>query len=155
MSETVKVKKENLLNAYENGSQDFKDGLVRLFPGHIIPISIHVRIANGEAISFEDILADQKNTPEEFAESIENDTEDEAAWKRAKLISKAINITPLQNNENWYVPVFTKSGSEFSLTNYGYWTTTSLVGARLYGFRERAMSDYAGKTFAHIYQPLA
>lgn len=152
--EKLKVLKENVLKAYEAQDANGKKLLVDLFPGQIIPISIHTRIANGETLTFEDILADQKISVEDFAKLILLDTEDEAAFKRAKLIAKAINITPLKDDEYWYVPVFKKSGSGFSCSNAFSWDTLAIVGARLYGFRERAMSDYAGKTFTHIYKPL-
>lgn len=154
MSETVKVKKENLMNAYEKGNSEIKDTLVRLFPGHIIPISIHERIANGETISFEDILADQKILPEDFAKRIALDTPDEVAFKRAKLISLAINKTPLIDSEYWYVPYFTKSGFVFSDSFFENWAAYSFVGSRLCGFRKREDAIYAGKTFEQIYKPL-
>lgn len=155
MSETVKIKKENLLNAYENGTKDFKDGLVRLFPGQIIPIGIHERIKNRETISFEDILADQKITPEAFEATIYNHSEYTAAFERAVLISKAFNITPLKDGEYWYVLYLNKSGSEFSSATFDYWRANTNVGARLIGFRNRADAEWVGNNLAHIYKPLA
>lgn len=152
--EKLKVLKENALKAYEAADANGKKLLVDLFPGQIIPISIHERMAGGETISFEDILADQKTTSEQFLKRIENDTEDEAAFKRAKLISLAINKTPLTDEEYWYVPYFSRSGSGFSCAGTTNWCTGSDVGARLCGFRKREDAIYAGKTFQEIYKPL-
>lgn len=152
--EKLKVLKENALKAYEAADANGKKLLVDLFPGQIIPISIHTRIAAGETITFEDILADQGISVEAFTDRIENDTEDEAAYKRAKLISLAINKTPLTDGETWYVPYFTRSGSGFSYTLYDNWNSCTNVGARLCGFRKREDAIYAGKTFTSIYQPL-
>lgn len=152
--EKLKVLKENVLKAYEAQDANGKKLLVDLFPGQIVPISIHVRIAAGETITFDDILADQKTTAAEFADRIENDTEDEAAYKRAKLISLAINKTPLTDSETWYTPYFYRSGSGVSLARYAVWDTHTSVGARLCGFRNREDAIYAGKTFNEIYKPL-
>lgn len=154
MSENLKVKKENALKAYEAADASGKKLLIDLFPGQIVPISIHVRIANGETISFDDILADQKITPAEFDKSIANHSEHAAALERTALISKAINITPLKDNENWYVPYFNRSASGFSCADSFYWNTNSFVGARLCGFRKIEDAIYAGKTFTEIYKPL-
>lgn len=154
MSENLKVKKENVLKAYEAQDDKGKQLLVDLFPGQIIPISIHVRIAAGETLTFEDILADQGISVQKFDNGIVYDTEDEAAYKRAKLISLAINKTPLTDSENWYVPYFTRSGSEFSYSYYVNWHADANVGARLCGFRRKEDAIYAGKTFTNIYKPL-
>lgn len=151
----LKVKQENALIAYEAADEKGKKLLADLFPGLIAPLSIRERIDKDEVLTFEDILADQGITPEDFANIIGNDTEDEAAWKRIKLISKAINATPLKNDEYWYVPIFTKSGSGFSTTTYVSWDAITYVGARLYGFRNRSDAEYVGKTFTSIYKPLA
>lgn len=154
MSDNLKVKKENALKAYEAADEKGKKLLADLFPGQIVPISIHEKIKNGDTISFEDILADQGITDQKFANSIVYGTEDEAAYKRAKLISLAINKTPLTDSEPWYTPYFTRSGSGFSFSiTYG-WNTNAFVGARLCGFRRREDAIYAGKTFPHIYKPL-
>jgi hypothetical protein len=154
MSENLKVKKENALKAYEAADDKGKKLLADLFPGQIVPINIHVRIAAGEAISFEDILLDLKITPAEYEEMIDNHSEHAAAFERAILISKAINKTPLTYHETWYVPYFTRSGSGFSYTLSLNWNSSSDVGARLCGFRRREDAIYAGKTFPHIYKPL-
>lgn len=131
MSNNLKVKKENALIAYEAADEKGKKLLADLFPGQIVPIGIHERIKNGEVISFEDILADQGITDQKFANSIVYDTDDEAAYKRAKLISLAINKTPLTDSETWYTPYFTRSGSGFSFSYTGRWNTDSDVGAHI------------------------
>lgn len=152
--EKLKVLKENALKAYEAADANGKKLLVDLFPGQIVPISIHERINNGEAISFEDILSELNTTVGEFEETIANHSEPAAALERAILISKAINKTPLTDSETWYVPYFTRSGSEFSSSFYDFWRTCTVVGARLCGFRRREDAIYAGKTFTNIYKPL-
>jgi hypothetical protein len=150
----LKVKKENALIAYEAADEKGKKLLADLFPGQIIPISIRERIENGDVITFEDILSDQGITVDDFAKRIANDTEDEADWKRAKLIAKSINVTPLKNGEYWYVPIFNKSSSGFSFAFIDSWFTYAAVGARLHGFRKRSDAEYAGKTFQNIYKSL-
>lgn len=155
MSENLKVKKENALKAYEAADASGKKLLVDLFPGQIVPVSIHERIKNNETITFDDILTDQKTTAEEFAVRIANDTDDEAAFKRGKLISKALNITPLKDGEWWYVLIFNKAGFGFSGVGRAWTCSASYVGSRLLGFRDRNIAEYVGKTLGEIYKPLA
>lgn len=147
--EKLKVLKENAEKAYQAADANGKKLLQDLFPGVLVPINVMERIN-----TWEDVLADHKLTEAEFVDMIENDTEDEAAYKRCKLIALSLNERPLRRDENWYMPVFNKTGFGFSHTVYVYWTTYATVGSRLLGFKSRELSDHAGSKFAHIYKPL-
>lgn len=104
---------------------------------------------------FEDVLADQNITVEEFNRRIEHDTEDEAAYKRLKLIAKCLNEGPLDRSKPWYYPVFNRDpGAGFGLASarYGAWTSDTAVGERLC-YKSDELAIFAGKKFAHIYKP--
>ena len=83
-----------------------------------------------------------------------SDKKDEAAYKKLKIISKALNQewTPDYNNRNqlkWY-PWFKWSGSGFSFTDTFYDFTNSYVGSRLC-YATSELAEYAGKQFSSIY----
>jgi hypothetical protein len=107
--------------------------------------------------TFEDVLEDQNVTMEAFIRRIENDTEDEAAYKRMKLISRALNELKegeeLDPSKTWYTPYFNRdSGPGFSRSYYDYLHTFTCVGARL-SFKSSELAIYAGNTFPEIYKP--
>jgi hypothetical protein len=103
--------------------------------------------------SFDDVLADQGITASDFIKRIEYDTEDEAAYKRMKLIALAINEGELDAGQTWWEPLFNRdSGSGFSDANADFWCTHTNTGARL-SFKSRELAVYAGQTFADIYKP--
>lgn len=86
----------------------------------------------------------------------ENDTPDEAAYKKLKIVIKATNQgwTPDWNNSNQYKwwPYFNlSSGSGFSHTSSYCCYEYSAVGSRLC-FESEAKSNYAAKQFNELYK---
>ena len=86
----------------------------------------------------------------------ENDTPDEAAYKKLKIVVRAINQgwTPDWNNSNQYKwwPYFNlSSGSGFSRTGSDYDFGLTCVGSRLC-FESEAKSNYAAKQFNELYK---
>ncbi|QTE37515.1 hypothetical protein J3L18_00155 [Mucilaginibacter gossypii] len=146
--EKLKVLKENAEKAYQSADASGKKLLQDLFPGVLVPIKVTDRIK-----TFDDVLKDNGLTADEFTDMIENDTEDEAAYKRIKLIAKSLNEGELKNNQTWYLPVFNRDpGFGFSNADYDGWHTGTTVGSRLC-FKSAELAMYAGRTFAAIYKP--
>lgn len=86
------------------------------------------------------------------------DTCDEIAYKKLKVIAKAINQgwTPDWTNTNqkkWWPWFDLSSGFGFSGSDYRYANAHTGVGSRLC-FETEAKSNYAAKQFIHIYQEL-
>jgi len=85
------------------------------------------------------------------------DTPDEFAYKKLKVIIKAINegwIPDWSNRDQYkYYPWFEvlSSGFGFSDSDYDYASTFTAVGSRLC-FESREKSDYAAKQFIDIYK---
>ena len=106
--------------------------------------------------TFEDALFIKGLTYDEFYIDFinKNDTKDEIAYKKLKLITSVLNEewTPnwSDSNENKYFPYFSVgSGFGFSATTYAY--SLSAFGSRLC-FKSRELSNYAGRQFEAIYK---
>jgi hypothetical protein len=104
--------------------------------------------------SFEDACAELGINPEDLFDPI--DTSDEIAYKKIKIIARALNDgwIPNWNNTNQYkwFPWFNlSSGFGFSGSGYGYARTTTVVGSRLC-FKSEELANYAGKQFTNIYK---
>ena len=85
-----------------------------------------------------------------------NDSKDEIAYKKLKIIARAINEgwVPDFNNESEYkyYPYFNaKSGFGFSCAYYAYTNADSTVGFCLC-FKTRELAEYAGRQFESIYK---
>jgi hypothetical protein len=83
-------------------------------------------------------------------------SKDEKAYKRLKLIVKALNEGWVpdwdDSNQRKYFPWFNfGSGSGFSSFAYDSWIADSGVGSRLC-FRSAELAEYAGKQFTSIYK---
>jgi len=88
----------------------------------------------------------------------DKDTPDEIAYKKLKLIARAINNgwVPNWKNENekkWWPWFNLSSGSGFSNSDYGYSGTTSGVGSRLC-FESEEKSEYTANQFLDLYRDL-
>lgn len=86
------------------------------------------------------------------------DTYDEIAYKKLKIIAKAINQgwTPDWSNTNqkkWWPWFDLSSGFGFSYSDYHYSNAYAHVGSRLC-FESEAKSDYCAKQFIRLYQEL-
>lgn len=88
----------------------------------------------------------------------EKDTTDEIAYKKLKIIAKAINQgwIPDWNNtdqKKWYPWFRMSSGFGFDFTYYDYAGANTGVGSRLC-FETKEKAEYAGKQFEEIYKQL-
>jgi hypothetical protein len=86
----------------------------------------------------------------------QNDTPDEVAYKKLKIVIKAINQgwVPDWTNSSQpkYWPWFNlSSGSGFSFSLSGYRYVGTFVGSRLC-FESEAKSNYAAKQFSDLYK---
>jgi hypothetical protein len=85
-----------------------------------------------------------------------NDTADEAAYKKLKVIIRAINQSwiPDWNNTSqrkWFPWFHISSGFGFGGSDCGFGRSHSHVGSRLC-FESKEKSDYAGRQFTAIYE---
>ncbi len=85
-----------------------------------------------------------------------NDTADEIAYKKLKVIAKALNEgwVPDWNNSNQYkyYPYFNMQGG-FSFNDFVYIFTLSYVGSRLC-FKSSELATYMGQQFEPLYKDL-
>ena len=84
------------------------------------------------------------------------DTKDEIAYRKLKIIARALNQgwTPDWDNTNeskWYPWFRLGSGFGFSGTHSYYWLSCSNFGARLC-FQTQELAKYAGTQFESIYK---
>jgi hypothetical protein len=108
--------------------------------------------------TFSDVLNHLGIDEDDFNDENEGLDADEIAYRKLKLIVKALNegwIPDWSNsNETKYFPWFrmgSSSGSGFSFHVCDYWGTDSHVGSRLC-FKSRELAEYAGKQFTEIYK---
>lgn len=88
----------------------------------------------------------------------DQDSDDEVAYKKLKVIAKAINQgwVPDWDNTNqrkWWPWFKLASGFGFSGSDYDFAGTITAVGSRLC-FESEEKSDYAAKQFSEIYEQL-
>ena len=85
----------------------------------------------------------------------ENDTKDEIAYKKLKIVFKALNegwvLDWSNSNEVKYYPYFKMSPFGFDDTHYGGWDTCSNAGSRLCG-KTDTIAEYAGRQFEDLYR---
>jgi len=146
--EQIQIIKTNLLKAFNGADSNGKALLSDLFGKEIFSQKITDRVKT---------IADACNISGMELIVNPDDTEDEIAYKKLKIITKALNEgwTPDWSNSNqykWY-PYFKMSGFGFSGTLYDYSYTTADVGSRLC-FKSSELAEYAGKQFEEIYKTL-
>jgi hypothetical protein len=114
-----------------------------------------------EILTFEDACEVLDIDPDSVTS--DQDTPDEAAYKKLKIVSKAINSinndkpwVPDWNNSNQYkwFPYFNlSSGFGFSATGCAYVHARTTVGSRLC-FESEAKAKHAGTKFLQLYKEL-
>ena len=147
---SLKIKKETAQKLYVESPEWFKEQLVEEFGE-----------ACFKAKSFDDIktFEDACTELEINPGSVFNyqDSPDEIAYKKLKVIAKAINRgwTPdwSDSNQYKYYPYFRllSSGFGFSVTFYDVTGASTLVGSRLC-FESSEKSKYAGTQFIDLYK---
>jgi hypothetical protein len=87
----------------------------------------------------------------------ESDTPDEIAYKKLKVIAKALNEgwEPNWDNEDEYkyYPYFDMRNNSFSFSDSYYWHSFTSVGSRLC-YRSSKLAVYAGTQFNDLYKDL-
>lgn len=147
MCKTVEANRTAVLSAYRNGSESSRETLQILFGKDLFSEKITDVVK-----TFEDALA---VTGEDWCPP-KGMTADEIAYRKLKIIAKALNEgwTPdwANSNQRKYMVYLTDytAGVGFSATDYDLWFTGSVCGSRLcYASSELAM--YAGTQFRDLY----
>lgn len=147
----VVIKKEEALKAFKLAKSlknvDTSIILQELMPG--VLGSVKERVS-----SYEDACSELGIDPASII--LTSDTPDEAAYKKLKVIVKALNEGWEPNwdnsNEVKYYPWFYRSSSRgFSLDGVGVGLDGSVVCSRLC-FKSRALAEYAANQFKDIYK---
>jgi hypothetical protein len=149
MSIELKIKKETARKIYADAPVSLKEILVETFGKECFEKRKFTDIK-----TFEDACDELGIDPCNVI--IANCTPDEIAYKKLKIIVKAINQgwTPDWSNTNqrkWYPWFNLSSGFGFSGSGYGYDCTDSDVGSRLC-LESEEKSDYAAKQFIDLYK---
>lgn len=148
--ETVEIKKENAIKAYEEAGLKTKKVLENLFGKKVLLKNVTERIK-----TIDDVLEDNNITMEEINEMFTNAPEHLKYQYLAELLVKSLNegCTPDWDNGKWdkYFPRFVMSPSGFRFSDYGLWAASSAVGSRLC-FKSSDLAIYAGKQFTDLYK---
>lgn len=145
----LKIDKKRVLSAAEKYSSA-KDVLKELFPDAFNKTDFR------DIKTFEDACEVLELDPTELFSEI--DTLDEIAYKKLKVIVKAINQgwSPEWNNSNqrkWHPWFNLSSGFGFSFSGYHYGRTSTYFGSRLC-FESEEKSNYAANQFIQLYEDL-
>jgi hypothetical protein len=106
--------------------------------------------------TFEDACTELELTQEDLLHIRNDDTPDEVAYKKLKIIISAINQGWIPNWDNgdekkWWPYFNLSSGFGFSHTGYNSDVTSTTVGSRLC-FESQEKAAYAGKQFLYLYK---
>jgi len=139
----VKAKK-----LYPEAPEWFKKELEEKFSKYLFLPKVYEKIK-----TFEDALKGSDVIVE-----FNNDSDDEIAYKKLKVIVSAINNgwKPDWNNSDerkWFPVFILSSGFGFDDSSYGYALAGTGVGSRLC-FQSEEQSDYAANQFIEIYKDL-
>lgn len=148
---TIEITKQNAVKAFKEADAKGKALLSTLFGEDTF-----TKAVNGKIETFEEALEHQGIDKDAFEDSCKGLEKDEIAYKKIKIIAKALNNgwTPNWDNDNEYkcYPWFNmQSGVGFSLSYYVFWRTGTHVGSRLC-YKSSDLAIYAGKQFESIYK---
>ncbi len=149
--QTLQINPLKARQLYPTATAEFKAMLEDTFGKEFFSQSIIDRVKD-----FNDILTISGITLDKLISS--NDTRDEAAYKKAKLIAKVYNegeeLDPYNTNQYKYYPWHKiLPGVGLSYFDYDFWFSRSTVGVRLC-FKSAALAVDAGKKFLDIYTDL-
>jgi len=137
---------------YPTASDTMKKIFEKSFPEGSFSTNIIDRVK-----TMDDVFLELRLDKEQFYKNCFGLTEDEVAYREVKLIAQALNegwIPDWGNtNQSKWRPWFymTPGGFRFYVSYCG--TDYSVVGSRLC-YKSEKLSDYAAKTFSHIYEKL-
>lgn len=154
--ETLSIQKKDAVKAHENAKTSGKKLLEDLFGKKTFQRDVMERIK-----TFDDVLKELDIHPGHFANSLIGLSEDEAAYRKAKLIVQALNegwVPDWTDSSQYkYYPWFYMNDSSapscFSYYGFGDWDSHASVGSRLC-FKSSKLAEYAGKQFVDIYREL-
>jgi len=154
--ETLNITKENALKAYGSADKKGKSILENLLGKNVFQKEITERVS-----CFDDILQELSIDKSEFEKSCKGLESDEVAYRKAKLVCKALNegwVPDWTNGQYDKYFLWFKMGSSsgvcFAYNGYGHWCTVSVVGSHLC-FKSSKLAEFAGKLFEQeIYKPL-
>jgi hypothetical protein len=148
---TLTIDEKKAKEIYPSAAAELKAVLENTFGKNFFNQKITDRIK-----SFDDILQLAGMWPSTFTTITINDSPDEIAYKKLKLITKVLNEgwEPNWDNSNvykYYPWFYMDSSRGFSLYGVYYFGSSSTVGSRLC-FKNEALAQFAVKTFLSIYQ---
>jgi hypothetical protein len=150
--ENITIPKSKLLNAHSTGNDVLRKQLEDLFGKDFFNQKITDRVK-----TFEDACYIVGESYQDFLLDTTNLSKDEIAYKKLKIITRALNEgwTPDWNNGNerkWF-PWFRMAGFGFGDTGCDFTRSATGVGSRLC-FKSEELAEYAGKQFELIYKDL-
>ena len=148
---TIEITPENAAKAFKAADEKGKALLTALLGEETFKAKSKERIE-----TFEEALEQFNIDKTEFENSCKGLTTDEVAYRKIKLIAKALNQgwTPDWDNdkEYKYYPYFNmQSGVGVSGSFYDHWRTITDVGSRLC-YKSSDLAIYAGNQFESIYK---
>lgn len=150
MNETLELKKQKALDAYERGSKKEKTFLEKLYGKKVFLKEITERIK-----TIEDVLEDNNITQSDIDLMFANVPEHFKHQFIAELLCKSLNEGWIPNwndsSEAKYYPWFKMGSSGFRFSDYDYCYAVSFVGSRLC-FKSRKLAEYAGQQFEDVYK---
>jgi FMN phosphatase YigB (HAD superfamily) len=146
--QTLQINKNNARKLYRTAAPEFKQMLVDTFGETFFSEKITDRIK-----TFEDACEALGKKPSHILSA--DDTADETAYKKLKIIVKALNEgwTPDWNNSNEtkFYPWFYLNSPGFRLTYVHWYFTASTVGSLLC-FKSEELALYAVAQFPDLYK---
>jgi hypothetical protein len=145
---------QNAPSVYREAGKELKKKLEEVFGKKALTQKITDRIK-----TFEDALAEVCISQKSFDEWVDGDAPDEIAYKKAKVITKALNEgwEPNWNDssERKWRPWFylEDPGFQFHDSYYAYSNSDSAGGSRLC-FKSEELCNYAAQQFLDIYKDL-
>ena len=140
--EKLEIKKDAAIVAHQNAKKSGRELLENLFGKKVFQLDIKDRLK-----TFDDVLAENNITKDEFEKSCQGLTSDEIGYRKEKLIVAAYNENKLPDftdGTTKYYPIFkmgSPSGVGFSFCDYDCWDTGSVVGSRLVFHGENAKAN--------------
>ncbi len=153
--ETLQIKKENALKAYNNGCDDVKTVLSNLFGKETFTPKDITDLVKTFADACEVLGVKLPEFSIENSNGFSNnDSKSLIAYAQLVLIVRALNEgwKPDWNNSSQYkyYPWFKMSGSGLAYHGFVSWSSDTLVGSRLC-YKSKELAEYAGKQFISIY----
>jgi hypothetical protein len=147
----LKIKKETAKKIYAEAPESLKEILVETFGRECF-----TKRKFNEIKTFDDACDELGFTQENLLNIGNHDQPDEVAYKKLKIVVKAINQgwIPDWNDTDqrkWYPYFNLSSGFGFSRTFYDYAITSTDVGSRLC-FETDEKAEYAGQQFLNLYK---